>query len=433
MRIQPAARISGQLSVPGDKSISHRAAIIAALADGSSHLSHYSTSQDCAATLTCLRSLGVFIHQQGNDVRVVGRGTTGLTASPEPLDCGNSGSTMRLLAGVLAGQNFDSVLTGDASLRMRPMKRIVEPLALMGARVNSKNNQPPLHINGSKPLQPIRYELPVASAQVKSCILLAALNANGRTEVVERLGPTRDHTERMLRWFGVPLETEADTIAINGPARFAARDVTIPGDISSAAFLIGAAALLPGSELRIQNVGLNPTRSQVLSLLDSLGFDVKIVDPREDCNEPLGDLVVRGKARICGTNSNRQYSINGPLIAQLIDELPLLAVLGTQLPGGLEIRDAAELRLKESDRIAATAANLRAMGAEVEEYEDGLAVTGPTSLHGAELNSFGDHRIAMAFAIGALLADGDSELSGADCVAVSFPEFFALLNSVAER
>ena len=324
------------------------------------------------------------------------------------------------------------MLTGDTSLRSRPMKRIVEPLDLMGARVSSEDERPPLRIEGSGSLRPIRYELPVASAQVKSCILLAALNADGRTEVVERLGPTRDHTERMLRWFGVPLETETDTIAINGPARYAARDVNIPGDISSAAFLIGAAALLPGSELRIQNVGLNPTRSQILSLLTSLGFDIEIVDPREDCNELLGDLVVSGKARICGTGSNRPYSINGPLIAQLIDELPLLAVLGTQLPGGFEIRDAAELRLKETDRIAATAANLRAMGAEVEEYEDGLAVAGPTSLHGAELNSFGDHRIAMAFAVGALLADSDSELSGADCVAVSFPEFFELLNSVVE-
>jgi 3-phosphoshikimate 1-carboxyvinyltransferase len=433
MRIQPATRIRGQLSVPGDKSISHRAAIIAALAEGSSHLSNYSTSQDCASTLACLRSLGVAIRQEGSGVRVAGRGATGLSASPVPLDCGNSGSTMRLLAGVLAGQSFDSVLTGDESLRGRPMKRIVEPLALMGARVSSEDNRPPLGIRGSNPLQPIHYELPVASAQVKSCILLAALNANGRTEVVERLGPTRDHTERMLRWFGVPVETGTDTIAINGSARYAARDVSIPGDISSAAFLIGAAALLPGSELRIQSVGLNPTRAQVLSLLGSLGFDIEIVDPREDCNELQGDLVVRGQARVPGARTNRPYCINGSSIAQLIDELPLLAVLGTQLPGGCEIREAAELRLKETDRIAATAANLRAMGAEVEEYEDGLAVAGPTSLRGAELNTFGDHRIAMAFAIGALLADSASELSGTDCVAVSFPNFFEVLESIVER
>ena len=440
MIIQPAARIRGRLSVPGDKSISHRAAIIAALADGSSNLSNYSTSQDCASTVSCLRSLGVSIDQKGNNLRIDGRGTNGLSASPTPLDCGNSGSTMRMLAGVLAGQNFGSVLTGDASLRSRPMKRIVEPLVLMGARVHAEDNRPPLGIEGSNPLKPINYNLPVASAQVKSCILLAALNANGRTEVVERLGPTRDHTERMLRWFDVPLEIDAAndesstrTITINGPVRYAARDLSIPGDISSAAFLIGAAVLLPGSRLQVQNVGLNPTRVQILLLLMSLGFDIKITGRREDGNEPLGDLIISGKASVGEGGSHQPCSIHGPLIAQLIDELPLLAVLGSQLSGGLQIRDAAELRLKETDRIAATVANLRAMGAEVEEYDDGLAVAGPTALRGAQLDSFGDHRIAMAFTVGALLADGDSELLGADCVAVSFPEFFTLLSSVVER
>ena len=426
--------------MPGDKSISHRAAIIAALADGSSHLSNYSTSQDCAATLSCLGSLGVPIDRKGENLRIDGLGTKGLNASPAPLDCGNSGSTMRMLAGVLAGQDFVSVLTGDASLRSRPMKRIVEPLVLMGARVDSEDSRPPLRIHGSNPLKPISYDLPVASAQVKSCILLAALNANGRTEVVERLGPTRDHTERMLQWFNVSLEIDADpvgssanTIAINGPVSYTSRDVSIPGDISSAAFLIGAAAMLPGSDLQVQNIGLNPTRAQILTLLISLGFDIQITGTREDCNEPLGDLIVRGKARICDAGSRLPGSINGPLIAQLIDELPLLAVLGSRLSGGLEIRDASELRWKETDRIAATVANLRAMGAEVEEYDDGLAVAGPTALRGAKLDSFGDHRIAMAFTVAALLADSASELSGADCVAVSFPEFFTLLDSVVGR
>ena len=310
----------------------------------------------------------------------------------------------------------------------------------MGARVDAENDRPPLRVQGSNPLRPISYDLPVASAQVKSCILLAALNANGRTEVVERLGPTRDHTERMLRWFDVPLEIDAAndesstrTITINGPVRYAARDLSIPGDISSAAFLIGAAVLLPGSRLQVQNVGLNPTRVQILLLLMSLGFDIKITGRREDGNEPLGDLIISGKASVGEGGSHQPCSIHGPLIAQLIDELPLLAVLGSQLSGGLQIRDAAELRLKETDRIAATVANLRAMGAEVEEYDDGLAVAGPTALRGAQLDSFGDHRIAMAFTVGALLADGDSELLGADCVAVSFPEFFTLLSSVVER
>lgn len=423
--------------MPGDKSISHRAAIIAALAQGSSQLANYSTSQDCAATLSCLRSLGVEIQQEGGEVRVNGAGVKGLRPSPAPLDCGNSGSTMRMLAGVLAGQAFHSVLTGDASLRSRPMQRIVDPLELMGARVRSEASRPPLRIDGTDPLRSIRYELPVASAQVKSCILLAALNADGRTEVVESAGSTRDHTERLLRWFGVPLETSADaaavTIALTGPASYAARDVNIPGDISSAAFLIAAAALLPGSELRIANVGLNATRAQVLSLLRSLGFEIEIAAPREDCNEPRGDLSVTGRSASPAVNPDRPHRVAGPLIAPLIDELPLLAVMGSQLAGGLEIRDAAELRLKETDRIAATVTNLRALGAKVDEFEDGLAVAGPTALRGAQLNSFGDHRIAMAFSVGALLADGDSEILGGDCVTVSFPEFFELLNSIVER
>jgi 3-phosphoshikimate 1-carboxyvinyltransferase len=439
MKIRPAVRIRGQLRVPGDKSISHRAAMIAALADGSSRLANFSTSQDCASTLSCLRSLGVSIDQKGNDVRVDGRGARGLSAPAEPLDCGNSGSTMRMLAGILAGQGFASVLTGDASLLSRPMKRIVEPLELMGARVSSQAGRPPLRIEGLHPLRPIRYELPVASAQVKSCILLAALNANGRSEVIERLGPTRDHTERMLRWFGVPLETHAGadgaraaTTAINVPARLSARDVNIPGDMSSAAFLVGAAALLPGSQLEIQSVGLNPTRAQFLSTLDSLGFDVEIAGLREDCNEPVGDLNVTGKT---GLRAEQKVShrVAGPLIPQLIDELPLLAVLGSQVAGGIEIRDAAELRAKETDRIAATVTNLRAMGAEVEEFDDGLAVAGPTALRGARVDSYNDHRIAMAFAVAGLVADGESEISGTDCVAVSFPEFFDLLETVVER
>jgi 3-phosphoshikimate 1-carboxyvinyltransferase len=440
MKIQSAARLRGQVSVPGDKSISHRAAIIAALAEGSSLLANYSTSQDCASTLSCLRSLGVDIQQRGNEVRINGRGLKRLNPSPVPLDCGNSGSTMRMLAGVLAGEVFDSVLTGDTSLRARPMKRIIEPLVLMDARVHAEDNRPPLRIEGSNSLKAIRYELPVASAQVKSCILLAALNAQGRTEVVESLGSTRDHTERMLRWFGVPVETTAGvdgtsaiTIAINGLTGYAAKDVNIPGDISSAAFLIGAAALLPGSELRIDNVGLNATRAQVLTLLSSFGFDIEIRNQREDCNEPQGDLLVKRTATPLVADSARPHRVDGPLVAQLIDELPLLAVIGSQLVGRLEIRDAVELRVKETDRIAATVTNLRAMGATVDEFEDGLAVSGPTALKGAQLNAFGDHRIAMAFTVAALLADSETEILGADCVAVSFPEFFDLLNSVVER
>jgi 3-phosphoshikimate 1-carboxyvinyltransferase len=432
MRIRPARRLHGRLRVPGDKSISHRAAIIAAMANGSSTLNSYSSSVDCASTLECLRSLGVDIEQKRNEVQVTGRGTGGFIEPRVPLDCGNSGSTMRMLAGALAGQPFRAVLTGDNSLCSRPMKRIVEPLELMGARIHTEAGSPPLTIQGARPLKPLRYALPVASAQVKSCILLAGLNADGRIEVVESHGPTRDHTERLLSWFGVPIKTQsANTIVLNGPVHYQASEVDIPGDISSAAYLIVAAALLPGSELKIEAVGLNHTRAHILSLLRSFGFEIEETNVFESCNEPRGDLIISGSGKEApGTGGPAR--LDGSVIAGLIDELPLVAVLATQLPKGLEIRDAGELRLKETDRIAATVANLRAMGAEVEEFEDGLAIGGATSLRGAQLNAFGDHRIAMAFTLAALLAEGESQLEGAECVGISFPEFFELLGSVTE-
>jgi 3-phosphoshikimate 1-carboxyvinyltransferase len=432
MRIQPAARIKGQVSVPGDKSISHRAALIASLAEGTSVIENYSTSEDCATTLACLRELGVSIQQRGNRVHVKGRGPLGLSKPATELDCGNSGSTMRMLAGPLAAQSFESVLTGDDSLRRRPMNRIVEPLTLMGANVSSAAGRPPLRISGSDLLKAIRYELPVASAQVKSCIILAALNARGRTEVVERLGTTRDHTERMLKWFGAPLQVSGRVIGLDGPARYRSKDVFIPGDISSAAFLIAAAALLPGSDVIIEEVGLNPTRSGLIAFLQSLAFSIELTGLRDAGNEPLGDIRVRG-ADFSSKPASHGIRLDGPIIADLIDELPLLAVIGTQLSAGLEIRDAKELRFKETDRIAATVWNLRAMGAQVEEYEDGFAVSGPTFLRGAGLRSFGDHRIAMAFTVAALIARGESELDDADCVKNSFPEFFELLDSIVER
>lgn len=431
MILRPAKRIRGCIRVSGDKSISHRAAIIAALAEGSSRLSNYSTSEDCASTLACLKNLGVGIQQENNVVQISGTATTGLIAPDKPLNCGNSGSTMRLLAGVMAGQNFDSILTGDNSLRARPMARIVEPLKMMGAEVSSQNGHPPLHIKGSMNLKPLCYDMPVASAQVKSCIMLAALNANGRTNIIETSGLSRDHTERMFSWFGVPLEIKTSpgrTIIIDGPVRYKARDVAIPGDISSAAFLVAAAALLTGSDLSLEDVGLNPTRTQFLSFLESVGCQLRISEQREDCNEPIGKIRIQGTPLA----SQERSRLQGELIAPLIDELPLLAVVGTQLEGGLEIRDASELRFKETDRIAAMVTNLRAMGATVLEYDDGLAVAGPTSLHGARLRSFGDHRIAMAFSIAALLTDEDSELDDPGCVAVSFPEFFPLLSMVME-
>jgi 3-phosphoshikimate 1-carboxyvinyltransferase len=456
MKIEPARRIRGRLRLPGDKSISHRAAIISALACGQSRLQNFSTSEDCAATLDCLRQLGVMIVEDETGVVIVGRGDLGgLRAPPRALDCGNSGSTMRMLAGVLAGQDFTSTLTGDYSLRSRPMTRIVEPLEMMGARVESQMGRAPLRITGREPLTPIIYEMPIASAQVKSCLLFAGLNAYGRTVIRETPGATRDHTERMLKWYGAPIESEiveADhgslaelTIAGSlakikrgGSIRsiLKARDGTIPGDISSAAFFIAAAALLPGSRLEINGVGLNPTRTTILSVLRSLGVDVltDLTDADwEDFNEPFGDVMVGGGAGLAPIEAGHSNVLRGALIPQLIDEIPILAVLGTQVMGGLTIRDAAELRVKESDRIAGSVANLRAMGAEVEEYEDGLAVGGQTHLRGARLNSRGDHRIAMAFTVAALIAEGESEIEGAECVGVSFPEFFHLLASVLER
>jgi 3-phosphoshikimate 1-carboxyvinyltransferase len=418
--------------MPGDKSISHRAAMIAALATGVTRVTNFSTSADCQATLSCLSELGVSIEHRGSQLLVHGVGTDGLHALAEPLDCRNSGTTMRLLAGILAGQNFNSTLTGDESLRSRPMQRIIEPLTMMGASISSTDGRAPLVIEGQSPLRALNYELPIASAQVKSCILLAGLGAAGQTHVVESQ-ITRDHTERMLRWFGVPLEVRdvagSRAITVNGPARFNPRDVSIPGDVSSSSFFIAAAALLPGSSLEITGVGVNPTRVTFLEQLRSLGFDVAVSNLRDECNEPIGTIRVSG-AR---SSSESAAPLRGSVIPQLIDELPLLVVVGSQIEGGFEIRDAAELRAKESDRIAATVQNLRAMGAEVEEFKDGLRVAGPVQLRGATIDPRGDHRIAMAFSVAALIARGETDIRDAQCVAVSFPEFFELLESVIER
>jgi 3-phosphoshikimate 1-carboxyvinyltransferase len=412
--------------------------MIAAIANGTSHIGNYSTSADCAATLSCLEKLGVHIERKDADVIVRGAGLEGLSAPADELDCANSGTTMRLLSGILAGQDFVSTLTGDDSLLSRPMQRIIEPLQMMGAKITSLNGRAPLQIQGRRRLQAIDYELLTASAQVKSCILLAGLNAGGRTTIVEN-EVTRDHTERMLRWFGAQSETsqperepqDSRVAAVNGPTKLTARDVSVPGDISSAAYFIAASALLPESELEIADVGLNPTRIAFLQELRTMGFAVTVSEASEQCNEPVGKLRVRGPQT--HKEDAAPLPINGAIIPRLIDELPLLAVLGSQIQGGVEIHDAKELRVKESDRIAATVAGLRSMGCSVEEFADGLRVEGPTKLQGARIEARGDHRIAMSFAIAGLLAKGETEIVGADCVAVSFPEFFDLLEAVVER
>ena len=430
MKLVPARRIKGRIRFPGDKSISHRAALIAALADGQSEISNFSTARDCASTLACLRDLGVLIEHR-DDGKIQITGAQRLVTPAKPLDCGNSGSTMRILAGVLAGYDLTAELIGDDSLSSRPMRRIIEPLELMGAKIEAVDGKPPLKIRGVSRPTPITYKLPIASAQVKSAILFAGLNANGRTTVIET-SPTRDHTERLFNGFGVPVVTNEDlSISLDGPARFSGGPITIPGDISSAAFFVAAAMLLPGSDLVIDGVGLNPGRATFLHVLSSWGADISQTDVQPERNEPVGTLHVRGG--ITATGSSNDHALSGSLIPSLIDELPLLAVVGTQIEGGIEMRDAAELRHKESDRLAATAHNLRAMGADVEELPDGLRLSGPTKLRGALIESYGDHRIAMAFSIAALIANGETEIRGSESAAVSFPEFFDLLNSVSER
>jgi 3-phosphoshikimate 1-carboxyvinyltransferase len=365
---------------------------------------------------------------------IEGAGAQGLRAPTTDLDCGNSGSTMRMLAGVLAGQDFETTLTGDKSLSGRPMNRVIDPLELMGAKVRSNDGRPPLTITGASALQAINYDLPVASAQVKSCILLAALRASGQTVITERRGISRDHTERMLQWFGSSVTRTTDnatcTISINGPAHLSARDVDVPGDVSSAAFFVAAASLLPDSDLWVEGVGLNPTRIGFIQEMRSMGGRIVVGVETERCNEPVGRIHVQGG--MTNPAGTEHYSIAGHLISQLIDELPLMAVVGTQIRGGIEIRNANELRFKESDRIALTVQNLRAMGANVQEFDDGLRVNcGP--LQGARIEPHGDHRIAMAFTVAALMADGESEIVDSDCVGVSFPEFFSLLESIIER
>ena len=429
MKLAPARFLEGRLRLPGDKSISHRAALIAALADGRSEISNFSTAADCGSTLSCLRELGLSIERDEN--RVVFAGGQKLIAPVRPLDCGNSGSTLRMLAGVLAGHDFTAELIGDESLSARPMRRIIEPLELMGAKIDSTDGKAPLKIQGSSRLQPITYKIPVASAQVKSAILFAGLNATGETTVIES-SLTRDHTERLFAGFGAPIRTNQDlSKTLTGPARLNGGSITIPGDISSAAYFMAAAMLLPGSDLTIENVGVNPTRAVFLGVLSSWGGEIRATNMQIERNESFGTITVRGGlSRKAG---ERERTLRSDMIPVVIDELPLLAVVGSQISGGITIRDAGELRFKESDRLAATAANLRAMGADVEEFDDGLRVHGRTKLHGALIDSHGDHRIAMAFSVAALLAEGETEIGSAECVAISFPEFFTLLESVVKR
>jgi 3-phosphoshikimate 1-carboxyvinyltransferase len=424
--IRPARNILGTLRLPGDKSISHRYALLGAFAEGTSRFSNFSTGADCASTLACMQALGAKVRKL-DDGRIEIDGVGGrVTPADHPLDCGNSGSTMRMISGLLAPQKGTFTLIGDASLSRRPMERIRKPLAEMGAQISLTDGHAPVTIQGA-PLHAIDFTTPVPSAQVKTCILLAGLQTEGATTVRESIR-TRDHSELALRAFGAELTRSIDSITINGPQKLHAIEAVVPGDISSAAFFLCAAALFPNSGLILDSVGLNPTRAALLDVLTTLGARIAVLQLQEVNSELVGTVQITADE-----SGLRSTEVSGALAAQLIDELPVLAAIGPYTSGGIRIRDAKELRVKESDRIALVARNLRAMGAEVEEFEDGLDVPGGQRLHGAVIDSGGDHRIAMAFSVAALRAEGETLIQGAESAAISFPEFFDLLDLVAER
>lgn len=425
--VSPARHVSGAISVPGDKSISHRFAMLTSIAEGESHILNYSTGADCQSTLCCMSRLGIR-HEYGEregrkELIVHGRGIHGLTPASESLDAGNSGSTIRMLSGILAAQPFTTTIFGDESLSRRPMRRIIAPLGEMGAEIEATNGQyPPLTIHGRK-LRAIDYQPPVASAQVKSCVLLAGLYAEGETAVTEPVR-TRDHTEIALRELGADVRVDRRRVSVRGGATLAARSLVVPGDISSAAFFLVAATIVKDADLVIANVGLNPTRTALLDFLNSIGASIEILQVESVNGELIGNLRVKNSRA-------RGGEISGQLSAALIDEIPVLSILGALSENGLVVKDASELRVKETDRISTVAENLGRMGAKVEIRGDGLAIPGKQKLHAAGLDSFGDHRIAMAFAVAALAADGACEIRNAEAASVSYPEFYETLRDIA--
>lgn len=420
--ITPAASVSGSVVLPGDKSISHRYAMLAAIAEGPSTIQNYSTGADCQSTLGAVADLGIQVDREEQSIVIHGKGLDGLAEPARTLDAGNSGSTIRMLSGILAAQKFTSRIGGDESLSRRPMDRIMRPLASMGASITARDGRfPPLEIEG-RSLNPIEYELPVASAQVKTCVLLAGLYADGTTVVREPVR-TRDHTELALREFGADVEVERRTIRLQGRPLLTGRALTVPGDLSSAAFYIVAALIVPGASLTIRGVGLNPTRSPLLDFLAGMGARIQVPDLQQVSGELVGDIRV-AHAPVRGG------ILDGAMTAALIDEIPALAILGAASEEGLTVADAAELRVKETDRIAAVAENLKRMGVNVDVREDGFYVPGKQKLQAAVLDSFGDHRIAMAFAVAALAADGECAIDSAEAASVSFPEFYDTLRRI---
>lgn len=424
MNIKKSNGLRGEVSVPGDKSISHRSIMLGALAKGVTKITNFLQGADCLSTMACFRHMGIEIENLSGKVLVHGQGLHGLSAPKDILDVGNSGTTIRLLSGILASQAFSSTLTGDASIQKRPMKRVMEPLGQMNAKIKSLpgNGCAPLQIDGT-PLKGIHYQSPVASAQVKSCVLFAGMYANGPTSVTEP-ALSRNHSELMLKHFGAKLTSRETCVSIEPEPVLEAREILVPGDISSAAYFIAAGLLVPHAEILIKNVGVNPTRDGMLKVCQAMGADIQYLNRREDSGEPTADLLVRSSA-LSGT------VIEGDIIPTLIDELPMLAVMAAFAKGETVIRDAAELKVKESDRIALVTENLAAMGADVTATSDGMIIRGGPALLGARIRTCKDHRIAMSFAVAALAAEGTTMIEDADCVNISYPGFYEDLQKLS--
>ena len=422
MEIKKQTNLKGTLTIPGDKSISHRAVMFGSLARGTTRISHFLEGADCLSTISCFRKMGIEIDRNKDEILVHGRGLHGLTAPTEILDVGNSGTTTRLISGILAGQTFTSELDGDDSIRTRPMKRIMTPLASMGADITSRldNGCAPLIIHG-RPLHAAHYDSPVASAQVKSCVLLAGMYADGITSVTEPF-LSRNHTEIMLNYFGAEITSEGTTASIRPEPVLEGRDIQVPGDISSAAYFIAAGLLTPGSEILLKNVGINPTRAGIIKVCMDMGADITLLNESTE-GEPTADLLIR-------TSSLKGTTIEGSIIPTLIDEIPMIAVMAAFAEGTTIIRDDQELKVKESDRIAVMVDNLRRMGADIEGTDDGMIIHGGRPLHGAVIDSHLDHRIAMSFAVAGTICDGTVEILNGECVNISYPEFYHDLYSL---
>ena len=424
MEIKKLTNLHGEITVPGDKSISHRAVMFGSLAKGTTRITHFLEGADCLSTISCFRKMGIDIENNNGEILVHGKGLRGLSSPTDILDVGNSGTTTRLISGILAGQNFVSELTGDNSIQSRPMKRIMTPLLSMGADITSikGNNCVPLRIAGH-PLKAIHYDSPVASAQVKSCVLLAGMYSDGVTSVTEPV-LSRNHTEIMLNYFGAQVTSEGTTASIVPEPSLHAREITVPVDISSAAYFIAAGLLVPGSEILLKNVGINPTRDGLLRVCKDMGADITMLNVNMD-GEPTADLLVR-------TSSLHGTTVGGEIIPTLIDEIPMIAVMAAFAEGTTIIKDAKELKVKESDRILVMAENLSRMGADITPTDDGMIIHGSKPLHGAVIDSYLDHRVAMSFAIAGLLCDGPLSIKGGDCVKISYPEFYEDLYRLGE-